>query len=781
MKTFFYTLLLTLFTFLTGSGQSVQMGSLNVTGQQTNNPRSRTFVFHLPNNNAPVCNLPLLIALHGDGGTGTGMMNTTGFNTIADTQNFIVVYPNAESTAWGVQWNKYADDVAGYAAIPDANAADDIQFMADLIDYFYQNYGVDRSRVYATGHSGGGFMAYFLAIADNTKNKIAGIAPVAANLWGDNNYLNAQFGANFVSTAIYHIHSNNDGTVPFPGTTGWVWPLSSFSYPTCNNSSATSTNVNADISVHVFCGTGNKVIMTELKRAGLGHGYPTMANSGFDGSTEIWNFLKDFSKGSYAVMPGISPSSTTINTGQSVVLTASGCGNTGYLWSTGANTTSITVSPASTFNYTVACRSLVSQCQIGTTSAPAVVNVNNICPETDYVDGLVTPMFTPNQVIQAANYIIGGTLLNPLVIDTYNSNKLTLRAGKAIEIGPGFSIQQGAVVQAEIANCVSAPTPQTFFIQGKYLKDPCGNTVILKGVNKMNIWTDRTGASIPEIAQSGANCVRIVWTTTLNGQPTSDAELDALIAKCILYKMIPMVEIHDATCNLAALQIALDYWKRPAMLTIIDKYKHALLLNIANEPGDWQATATQFETTYKDAVTQLRNAGITVPLVIDGIDCGKNLEVIVQKGPSIINHDPLHNILFSVHTYWPMNNGATQPFITAQLEAANSAEIPFIVGELSKYGAYAGEGVSVCSAAGQVDYEWIAAECQRLGIGWLAWEWGPGNAGGGDPLCTIMDMTTNNTYATLTGWGLALATNNTYGLVTAQKTAYIQSGFTNCN
>jgi mannan endo-1,4-beta-mannosidase len=128
-----------------------------------------------------------------------------------------------------------------------------------------------------------------------------------------------------------------------------------------------------------------------------------------------------------------------------------------------------------------------------------------------------------------------------------------------------------------------------------------------------------------------------------------------------------------------------------------------------------------------------------------------------------------------------MNNGATPAFITAQFEAAVIANVPFIIGELSKYGARAGNGVSVCSTAGMVDYEWMATECQRLGIGWLAWEWGPGNAGGGDPLCTIMDMTTNNTYLGLTGWGLDLATNSTYGLITTQKTAYIQNGFKNCN
>lgn len=496
---------------------------------------------------------------------------------------------------------------------------------------------------------------------------------------------------------------------------------------------------------------------------------------------------------------------STVNSGNGSILLANGCaGDQTYLWKEGAtvlttNSTYDTPPLTTSATYTVYCVR-GGTCQSNGTDITVTVNSN--CNETEYVDGLVTPgPFAANQVIQASEYIIAGNGIDPLAIISSNSDNLTLRAGKSITINSGMMVGNGAVFKAEIGACENTPPAHTtFYMDGRNLKDPCGNTVILKGVNKMHVWTDQNGASIPQIAITGANTVRIVWTITWdhdgdaylpNGNPnpnatpnipTDDSKLDALIALCIQYKMIPMPEIHDATGNIAALPSVVNYWKRPEILAIINKYKHAMLLNIANEPGNENVTAQQYEDAYKLAITELRNAGITVPLVIDGaVEYAKDLTPIVQKATILTNHDPLHNLLFSVHPYWPMNNGATPAFITDQFESAVNANVPLILGELSKYGAWAGNGVSVCSSAGQVDYEWMASEAQRLGIGWLAWEWGPGNSGGGDPLCTAMDMTTNNTYATLTGWGLALATNATYGLITAQKTSYILSGFQNCN
>jgi poly(3-hydroxybutyrate) depolymerase len=367
-------------------------GSIPVTSSlQTNSPRTRTFTYHLPAA-APDCNKPLLIVLHGDGGTGAGIMAYAGFNALADTENFLAVYPDAGNTLWGVQFNKYADNVAGFAGIPDPNAADDETFIANLIDYFFNTYGIDRSRVYVTGHSGGAFMAYSLVLSNITKNKIAAIAPVAASVWGDGPYINAQSTvANYSPTAIMHLHCTADVTVPFPGVSPtYTWPLSIFSGPACGNPPVDSIVINTDVVKLIYCSTGKKIELIKLKRASLGHGWPTLANAGFAGATEIWNFVKTYSKGTYAGTlpdPIVTPFAATIAPTQTISLTATGCVSPAtYLWKQGATqvgTAAVYNSPTLNANTTYTAYCTTPTCQSAGQNVVVTVSSGPLVPIVD--------------------------------------------------------------------------------------------------------------------------------------------------------------------------------------------------------------------------------------------------------------------------------------------------------------------------------------------------------------------------------------------------------------
>jgi poly(3-hydroxybutyrate) depolymerase len=364
-------------------------GSIPVSSSlQTNNPRTRTFTYHLPAT-APDCNRPLLIVLHGDSGTGAGIMGYAGFNDLADTENFLAVYPDA----LGTEFNKYVDNAIGHAGSNLPNAPDDVKFVSDIIDYFFSTYGIDRSRVYVTGHSGGAFMAYHLALADGSKNKISAIAPVAASVWGDLPYINSQSTvANYSPTAIMHLHCTADATVAFPAVgASYTWPLSIFSTPACGNPAPTTTVINAEVDRLTYCGTGKKIELIKLKRASLGHGWPTLANAGYDGAAEIWNFVKTYTKGTYAGTlpdPVITPFAATIAPGQSITLTASGCNSPATnIWKQGATQ----VGTAAVFNSailnvnttytaycaTATCQSAGQNVAITVSSGPLVPIVDN--------------------------------------------------------------------------------------------------------------------------------------------------------------------------------------------------------------------------------------------------------------------------------------------------------------------------------------------------------------------------------------------------------------------
>ena len=111
---------------------------------------------------------PLVIVLHGQGGTGHQIRKFTHFDELAARNGFVVAYPDAIDH----HWNDGRPELA--------NGSDDVGFIAHLIDELTARYGIDRTRVYVTGISNGGIMAYHLAC--ELGDRIAAIAPVAGEL-----------------------------------------------------------------------------------------------------------------------------------------------------------------------------------------------------------------------------------------------------------------------------------------------------------------------------------------------------------------------------------------------------------------------------------------------------------------------------------------------------------------------------------------------------------------------------------------------------------------------
>ncbi len=84
----------------------------------------------------------------------------------------------------------------------------------------------------------------------------------------------------------------------------------------------------------------------------------------------------------------------------------------------------------------------------------------------------------------------------------------------------------------------------TMYIKDRFLFTAAHEKVILRGVNEIIVWSqDPTGKEIlSEIAKTGANSTRLVWTTQ-----NDPKKLDILIQNCLNNVMIPMFELHDAT------------------------------------------------------------------------------------------------------------------------------------------------------------------------------------------------------------------------------------------
>lgn len=273
---------------------------------------------------------------------------------------------------------------------------------------------------------------------------------------------------------------------------------------------------------------------------------------------------------------------------------------------------------------------------------------------------------------------------------------------------------------------------QTMFVKGRHLYSAAGEKVVLRGINEMFIWSrDKTGETIlPEIAKTGANACRLVWTS--KGAPE---DLDQLISNTLKNKMIPMVELHDATGDWSKLQICLDYWKREDVKAVINKHKKWVLLNIANEVGR-VTPADTFSAKYIDAVTQLRASGYEVPLIIDAANWGQDETNITATWRAIQEADPKKQVLFSVHTYWQQQ---AQERLDKLVQQIVHDEIPFIFGEAPQ--PKIGQDCSI-----DFPYLSLMKQCQEHEIGWLVWSWGAANNGDCGSPNSPFDITKDGTY-----------------------------------
>lgn len=137
--------------------------------------QERSYYLYTPSAYNPDSSLPLLLAFHGGVGQGNLMAFKTGFNELAERENFLVVYPNGiDLGAPGGQWNDGRD-------IPEVHPEiDDVSFVRTVIEDLKKSLNIDSQRIYATGGSNGGFFVQRLAC--EMSEEIAAIASVSATL-----------------------------------------------------------------------------------------------------------------------------------------------------------------------------------------------------------------------------------------------------------------------------------------------------------------------------------------------------------------------------------------------------------------------------------------------------------------------------------------------------------------------------------------------------------------------------------------------------------------------
>lgn len=134
--------------------------------------RYRTFHYKKPSPTNSKASL--IFILHGSGGSGKQVMNgAKKLEAIGERENILMIYPDGYKNYWN-ECRKMATSAANLENI------DENSFFNKMIDYFVSKYQASANHVFVIGTSGGGHMAYKLAIT--MPERFKAITAIIANL-----------------------------------------------------------------------------------------------------------------------------------------------------------------------------------------------------------------------------------------------------------------------------------------------------------------------------------------------------------------------------------------------------------------------------------------------------------------------------------------------------------------------------------------------------------------------------------------------------------------------
>ena len=249
---------------------------------------TRQYILYVPGSHDGTSSVPLMLNFHGFGGTTDQHLRFADMRSLADSENFILVYPQGTLLDGDPHWN------AGLKTDTNKSDADDFGFVGALIDEISSDYNVDPARVYACGYSNGAFFAYALACYHS--DKIAAIGSVSGTMM-EETYNNCSPSH---PTAMINIHGTSDAVVPYGGAEG-LKPIDEvLAYWTDFNNTSTTPTVNrvndgaTTIERHSYTDGDKNTSVEHYKVLDGGHVWFDIGYDGANTSALIWNFVSRY-------------------------------------------------------------------------------------------------------------------------------------------------------------------------------------------------------------------------------------------------------------------------------------------------------------------------------------------------------------------------------------------------------------------------------------------------------------------------------------------------------
>ncbi len=259
-------------------------------GSMVSSGERREYLLYVPGSYDRSRPTPLVISMHGAAGWPAQQMNLSGWNRLAESQGFLVVYPSGAEGAGPRVWH--------------VAEAREVRFISELIDKLEADYNIDPARIYANGLSNGGGMTFVLSCA--LSSRIAAVGMVGAA-----HFLPWSWCTDQRAVPMIAFHGTADPMMPYNGGRSWIAPGLFPSVPAWTAAWArrnrcgakpVESSVAADVTriEYTDCDDGAAVVLYRIQ--GGGHTWPGgkplpewlagSTSNGVDATRQMWEFFR---------------------------------------------------------------------------------------------------------------------------------------------------------------------------------------------------------------------------------------------------------------------------------------------------------------------------------------------------------------------------------------------------------------------------------------------------------------------------------------------------------
>ena len=246
---------------------------------------TREYVLYVPDSYDGIAAVPILFNFHGYGGNASLYMMETDMRSLAESETFILVYPQGSLLNGSPHWNP------SLPSNENKSDADDLGFIEALVNEISIDYRIDMKRIYACGYSNGGMMSY--GLASHKSNLIAAVGSISGAM------IETDITPSHPMPVI-KIHGTADDVLPYNGTNEFNSVENTLAYWINFNQANTTpvvTNFNNNgtlIEHFVYADGDNGATVEHYKVIEGGHTWLDMNFQDTNTGKLIWDFVSKY-------------------------------------------------------------------------------------------------------------------------------------------------------------------------------------------------------------------------------------------------------------------------------------------------------------------------------------------------------------------------------------------------------------------------------------------------------------------------------------------------------